>query len=711
MQNRQHLLFLAISLSSLLFSYEAYAKKGMGGGGHNKTDTTPSQFSFIDQNNVALSSLINSNSITIAGINAATSVSISGGEYSLDGGASFTTNSGSLLNNQTVIVRTQSSANYLTSTAANLTVGGLSDAFNITTLSNPVDTTPDTFNFTDQVDVALNQSVTSNSITVIGINSAASISIVGGEYAVNGGAFNTIAANVSNTDSVQVRLNASADYATITSATLTIGGISDTFSILTVSPAVIEPGETGNPSFSSEHFSGSANCQMCHDGLTDNTGKDVSIVKAWKSTMMANATRDPLWKAKVRTELNRTPALADVINSKCSKCHAPMAHFEATKDNAPIEILDSGFTNANNAYHDRAMDGVSCTLCHQISDSPILGTPEGMSGHYPIDSYANAVDRKIYGPYANVMTNPMRMNVEYTPVYSAHTKESEMCATCHNLKTPYTDDAGNVLTTTPESEFPEQMPYSEWLASDYADTKSCQQCHMARANGVKISTRPMMLGTRDDFAEHIFVGGNRFMLDMLDNNKEELGVLATDFSEIIAGTEVLLANSASITVLDSLQTTEALEFSLRINSNTGHKLPSAYPSRRVILHVTVKDSAGATVFESGRVNADGSVEGLNSDIDQTTYEPHYELITSADQVQAYEPIMQDYKGDVTYTLLRGSAYIKDNRILPTGFDKHAVSSDIKVAGAAFADSNFIGGSDEIRYSLTGLTNDSYSVTV
>ena len=63
MQNRQRLLFLAISLSSLLFSYEAYAKRGMGGGGHNKTDTTPSQFSFIDQNNVALSSLINSNSI------------------------------------------------------------------------------------------------------------------------------------------------------------------------------------------------------------------------------------------------------------------------------------------------------------------------------------------------------------------------------------------------------------------------------------------------------------------------------------------------------------------------------------------------------------------------------------------------------------------------------------------------------------------------
>ena len=198
---------------------------------------------------------------------------------------------------------------------------------------------------------------------------------------------------------------------------------------------------------------------------------------------------------------------------------------------------------------------------------------------------------------------------------------------------------------------------------------------------------------------------------MLNNNKEELGVLATDFSEIIAGTENLLSNAASIDVLSSAQTTDALEFSLRINSTTGHKLPSAYPSRRVVLHVTVKDSAGATVFESGKVNADGSVTGLDSDMDQSLFEEHYDVITLADQVQAYEAIMHDSNGNVTYTLLRGSSYVKDNRILPTGFDKQTAPNDVKVAGNAFADTNFTGGSDEINYSLAGLTNDDYTVTV
>jgi len=672
-------------------------------------DTTPNNFSFVDQTNVALNTLINANSITISGINSATSISIAGGEYSLDNGVSFTSASNNLQNNQSVIVRALSSSNYQTSTHAALTVGGISDTFSTTTLADPTpvaDTTPNAFNFTDQVDIAVNTVVTSNAISVSGINTASNISVSGGLYAVNGGAFTNNNSTVNEGDSITVQLTSSANEATLSNVTLTIGGVSDTFSILTVDTATIPVGSTGNPSFTSNHFSGSANCAMCHDGLRDNTGKDVSIVKAWKSTMMANATRDPLWKAKVRTELNRTPNLAGVINDKCSRCHAPMANFEAHQNNDPIEILDNGFTNANNAYHDEAMDGVSCTLCHQIEDNQILGTPEGMSGHYPINN-----QKKIYGPYDNVFANPMIMNTGYTPEYSPHVKKSELCATCHNLKTPFTDDAGNVLSSTPESEFPEQMPYSEWLASDYAATTSCQQCHMARTDGVSISTRPMWIAPRDDFAEHVFVGGNKFMLDMLSNNKEELGVLATDFTEIINATDNLLSQAANIELLSSTQSTGNLEFNLRLNSNTGHKLPSAYPSRRTILHVTVKDSAGSTVFESGKVNANGSIAGVNSDNDLATFEPHYDVITSADQVQVYEAIMQDYKGDVTYTLLRGSAYVKDNRLLPTGFDKQTAPSDIKVAGAAFDDNNFIGGSDEIRYSLSGLEPDTYSVNV
>ncbi|TXK98314.1 hypothetical protein BMR02_09210, partial [Methylococcaceae bacterium HT1] len=57
------------------------------------------------------------------------------------------------------------------------------------------------------------------------------------------------------------------------------------------------------------------------------------------------------------------------------------------------------------------------------------------------------------------------------------------------------------------------------------------------------------------------------------------------------------------------------------------------------------------------------------------------------------------------------SYVKDNRLLPNGFDKQAAPNDVKVAGEAVTDANFIGGSDEISYSLTGLTGTGYSVTV
>ncbi|MCK5191078.1 MAG: hypothetical protein KAR12_13590, partial [Methylococcales bacterium] len=386
------------------------------------------------------------------------------------------------------------------------------------------------------------------------------------------------------------------------------------------------------------------------------------------------------------------------------RCHAPMANFEAKKNNESIKILDDGFLDSSHPRHDAAMNGVSCTLCHQIQDSPKLGTVESFTGKYEIGN-----NKEIYGPYDNLFPNPMVMNTGFTPMYSLHTKESEMCATCHNVKTPYVDEAGTVLTTTLESEFPEQMPYSEWLHSDYVSTNSCQSCHMERANGVPISNRPMWLEGRDDFAVHEFVGANTFMLTMLKNNKQQLGVTATNFDDIISATNSMLQNSANIEVLSQSLNQGQLDFSLKINSQTGHKLPSAYPSRRVIVHVTVLDSLNNAVFESGKVNANGSVQGVDSDFDALAFEPHYDVINSPDQVQVYEAIMGNSNDEVTYTLLRGATYLKDNRLLPNGFNKTTAPEDVAVVGAASNDNNFIGGSDQISYRISGLTDGNYTV--
>jgi len=673
----------------------------------NLTDSTPDSFSFIDQTEVDIDSVNTSNEITVSGINTTTAISITNGEYAINNGA-YTVADGVIANSDRVTVRQTASSSFSTTTNATLTIGGVSGVFSVTTLANLTDTTPDSFSFIDQIEVDIDSVNTSNEISVSGINTTTAISITNGEYAINNGAYTVADGVIANSDRVRVRQTASSSFSTTTNATLTMGGVSDIYSITTLADTVLSfqlpPQSAGDATFTSNHFSGSDNCTMCHNNLTDNQGKDVAIEKDWSATMMANSTRDPFWKAKVRTELNRNPHLADVINDKCSRCHAPMANFEAKKNNETFEILDDGFLNPSHPRHDQAMNGVSCTLCHQIQDSPKLGTLESFTGKYEIGN-----NKEIYGPYGDLFPNPMVMNTGYTPMYSLHTKESEMCATCHNVKTPFVDEAGVVLSTTLESEFPEQMPYSEWLHSDYAETNSCQSCHMERANGVPISNRPMWLQGRDDFAVHEFVGANTFMLNILKNNKQQLGVKATNFDDIIAATNSMLQSSASIELLTQSLTQGQLDFSLKINSQTGHKLPSAYPSRRVIVHVTVLDSLNNVVFESGKVNENGSVQGVDSDFDALVFEPHYNVITSPDQVQVYEAIMGNSQDEVTYTLLRGAVYLKDNRLLPNGFNKITAPEDVAVAGGAFNDNDFVGGSDQISYRVSGLADGNYTV--
>ncbi len=72
--------------------------------------------------------------------------------------------------------------------------------------------------------------------------------------------------------------------------------------------------------------------------------------------------------------------------------------------------------------------------------------------------------------------------------------------------------------------------------------------------------------------------------------------------------------------------------------------------------------------------------GNDNDADPAAYEPHYATIDDAEQVQIYESIMGNTDGEVTTTLLRGAGYLKDNRLLPSGFDKDTVGADIACAG-------------------------------
>ena len=226
---------------------------------------------------------------------------------------------------------------------------------------------------------------------------------------------------------------------------------------------------------------------------------------------------------------------------------------------------------------------------------------------------------------------------------------------------------------------------------------------MPQASGsAKIANSPASLPSREPFSQHFFIGGNSIILNILKDNIDELSLTASTahFNETLASLADQLQNrTAQIAINDAELDGDLLTLTISIIQSVGHKLPTGFPSRRAWIHLTVTDTSGEVVFESGKPNSDGSITGNNADETVRSYEPHYDVITQSDQVQIYESIMMDVDGKVTYTLLRGADYIKDNRLLPLGFDKENAIANIAVYGAASTDDNFIGGSDQTTYQI------------
>jgi hypothetical protein len=207
---------------------------------------------------------------------------------------------------------------------------------------------------------------------------------------------------------------------------------------------------------------------------------------------------------------------------------------------------------------------------------------------------------------------------------------------------------------------------------------------------------------RSPVHQHVFVGGNAYMIEILKAFGEELAVTAStaQFDEKQGQiADQLQKRAASVKLEDAAVDGTTLSLNVATTSMVGHKLPTGFPSRRIWIHLTVQDADGQVVFESGAVNPDGSIVGNDNDADPAAFERHYTTVDSPDQVQIYETILGDTERAVTTTLLQGAGYLKDNRLLPSGFDKEAAGADIRVHGAALEDEDFGGGSDRIQYTI------------
>jgi hypothetical protein len=448
------------------------------------------------------------------------------------------------------------------------------------------------------------------------------------------------------------------------------------------------------------HFVTADRCIACHSSLTTPSGQDASIGFDWRASIMANSSRDPYWQGSVRREVLDHPTSSAEIQDECSSCHMPMQRFTEHAAGGQGQVF-SRFPalGGTDLLDSLSADGVSCTMCHQIQRDR-LGERSSFNAGFAIDLVTPVGRRPIFGPYDvdRGHTTVMHSSSSFLPTQSEHIRQSELCATCHTLYTRTLDTAGKQI-----GELPEQMPFQEWRHSAYRAEVSCQACHMplvvAAADSVPITA--VQGPPRADVRRHWFPGGNAFMLGMLNRYRAELAVeaLPPELDAAALETRKVLAQAARVEAKPGPAEAGRIVVDVGVTNLTGHKLPTAYPSRRAWLHVVVRDRSGATVFESGALTRAGRIIGNDNDDDRTRYEPHYREITRPDQVQIYESILQDQRGVVTTGLLTGLSYAKDNRVLPRGFDKATADRDIAVHGDAASDPAFVGGSTRTRYRI------------
>jgi hypothetical protein len=463
-------------------------------------------------------------------------------------------------------------------------------------------------------------------------------------------------------------------------------------------------------------FSGAVVCADCHQSngtimQYDNpdvslSTNDISPSTQWRHSVMANSFNDPYWQAAVQDESESFPALSGFIEDTCTTCHSPMGRTHAHQTGSNLDA--EGYYRFDTAKtENHAREGVSCTACHQMQEG---GTD---SGGYIIS--ADTANKVIFGPYDNPVVNPMFSNTTYTPTKGEHVASSEFCASCHTLHTPALDPDTGAPTG---AGFMEQGPYLEWQNSVYttgeAQEAQCQDCHMPvpfDGYETSISTKPPgnLPDPRQSYGQHTLIGGNTHLLEILRDYRTELGIEGVTsidgFNDQIALTENFLNSAASIAVSAPVPVGNNLEFDVLVSNHAGHKIPSAYPSRRLWLHVQVKDGANQIIFESGRPDARGYIstdearlkadcmaghklEGFDSSL---CYEPHRDVINDPAQVAIYETVLGDVHGDITHTLLQAASYLKANRIPPVGFTNSKaaiIESQTIPAGFVTGDNDF-----------------------
>jgi hypothetical protein len=434
---------------------------------------------------------------------------------------------------------------------------------------------------------------------------------------------------------------------------LVLTSILFSFLLVVASAALVVPTDVQQPGTQPREVStleSPDKCDNCHGGYNST----VEPAYNWRGSMMAQATRDPIFWATVAVAEQDFDGVGDL----CLRCHTPDGWLSGRS--TPTD--GSGLLSSDT-------EGVACDLCHKMTNpdnSEHLGLqlPPFMAndkdspatGYYGGGMYSVWSGSDKLGPYSD-------SNARHQFLQSRFHRSVDFCGTCHDVSNPVVGDLAHnngaqvpleagafsgvpgaaVNAKAAFNNFPFQYGIvertfsehragllSRTLVSDYSTLPldlrngaikaayqsaivagtggnyqdgtpryfSCQTCHLRPVTGQGCNKNPAV---RKDLPLHDMTGGNYWIPDAIKyldvQGKLRLGggLTATQIAALNAGKNRALKQlrqAPSLTVTGN---------TVKVVNHSGHKLISGYPEgRRMWLNIKWYDGGGSLLREDGK---------------------------------------------------------------------------------------------------------------
>jgi Tfp pilus assembly protein PilF len=330
-------------------------------------------------------------------------------------------------------------------------------------------------------------------------------------------------------------------------------------------------------------------CGKCH----------AEAYSQWRQSLHSNSFRDPFYRTSVNI-LRDTKGIE--FTRHCDSCHNP------------VGVLSGALTKDPQVDRHFDKDGLTCMTCHSIqrvqptigNGSFVMGVPAVM-----VDENGKPIPGEV--PDSEIRAHPERHSQAVMKDF-LHTPE--FCSACHKGNLPNPLNGYKFLRAF--------TPYDEWQNSKFSqrtpltfyktDVQYCQNCHMPRV----IPTQKEDGAKKGTFAAHRWLAGNtatpyyfgfdeqlakttEFLKSGMYLNVDFFGVRKPKTDEVFAP-----LGSTPFTISPN----EVIEPIVVVqNKNIGHSLvPEVRDLFEAWVEFSVKDATGKTIYHSGFLNPDGTID-------------------------------------------------------------------------------------------------------